>query len=90
MRESAVSQDPDRDIRTCFGVEDRATFSLGLCQTRSWVATFRRKIDVLGRVIEGALQRKTRRGDRRGLLQNLMERAGGFTGQPAFPLRGRC
>jgi len=54
------------------------------------LATFRRKIDVLGRVIEGALQRKTRRGDRRGLLQNLMERAGGFTGQPAFPLRGRC
>ena len=62
MRESAVSQDPDRDIRTCFGVEDRATFSLGLCQTRSWVATFRRKIDVLGRVIEGTLQRKSRRG----------------------------
>ena len=26
------------------------------------LATFRRKIDVLGRVIKGALQRKTRRG----------------------------
>jgi hypothetical protein len=27
-----------------------------------FLATFRRKIDVLGRVIKGALQRKTRRG----------------------------
>ena len=33
------------------------------------VATFRRKIDVLGRVVKGALQRKTRRGRPAGLFR---------------------
>jgi len=54
------------------------------------LATFRRKIGALGRVVKGAQQRKTRRERPAGVLQGLMVRAGGFTGQPAFPLRGRC
>jgi hypothetical protein len=56
----------------------------------AFLATFRRKIDALGRVVKGAQQRKTRRGRPAGFLQNQMVRAGGFTGQPAFPSRGRC
>ena len=54
------------------------------------LVTFRRKIGALGRVVKGAQQRKTRRERPAGVLQSLMVRAGGFTGQPAFPLRGRC
>src|SRR5450755_2414198 len=54
------------------------------------LATFRRKIGALGRVVKGAQQRKTRRERPAGVLQSLMVRAGGFTGQPAFPMRGRC
>ena len=69
-------------------IEEAVPIKLGL-----WVralATFRRKIGALGRVVKGAQQRKTRRERPAGVLQSLMVRAGGFTGQPAFPLRGRC
>jgi hypothetical protein len=58
--------------------------------SRQKLATFRRKIGGLGRVVKGAQQRKTRRERPAGVLHSLMVRAGGFTGQPAFPLRGRC
>jgi len=44
------------------------------------IATFRRKIGALGRVVKGAQQRKTRRERPAGVLQSLMVRAGGFTG----------
>jgi hypothetical protein len=44
------------------------------------LATFRRKIGALGRVVKGAQQRKTRRERPAGVLQSLMVRAGGFTG----------
>jgi hypothetical protein len=40
----------------------RARFVSRSRRPTRWLATFRRKIDVLGRVIKGALQRKTRRG----------------------------
>jgi hypothetical protein len=47
---------------------------------RTSLATFRRKIGALGRVVKGAQQRKTRRERPAGVLQSLMVRAGGFTG----------
>jgi signal peptidase II len=53
------------------------------------LATFRRKIDVLRRVVKGAPQSKTPPGWPAGALQRLRIRGSDY-GTDSFPLRDRC
>ena len=65
-------------------------WTIQAADSRHTNAPFRRKIDVFGIVVNGRTATQDPPGMTGGGFSNLMVRAGGFTGPPAFPLRGRC
>src|SRR5712691_4891681 len=55
------------------------------------LATFRRKIDVLGRAVKGRAAKQTPPEISGGVLADLMKfRGGDYRADFFFPLRGRC
>ncbi len=62
-------------------------FQTSKASTGYSLATSRRKIDAFSIVVNGAWQRKTRRGNRRGVPRSMCRV---IKGRLAFPWRDRC